>query len=160
MQNSRSPVTLSDDGDIVRALGLVTMYFAHLEQVLNDCLDQASTHHGYQRLPGNYLGFERRRRHLRSFVNGCEGDASHLRLADSFLRSCWHCARLRNRLVHGPIVSNPGRKTVELIESGDSRKAVTLNSARIYKIAQDIRDVTRAGRQVRQLIVRSLSYDG
>lgn len=36
MQNNRSPVTLSDDGDIVRALGLVTMY---LEQVPNDCLD-------------------------------------------------------------------------------------------------------------------------
>lgn len=157
MQNTKSPVTLADDSDIVRALGLVTMHFAHLEQVLNDCLDLSSTYHNYETLTKKYPrtkypGFETRRRHLRSFFNRCSGETAHLRSADNFLKSCLYCARWRNRLVHGLIVSNPRRKTVELIESGNQENPLRLNSARVYEIAQRIRDTTRAGRKMRKLI--------
>jgi hypothetical protein len=157
MLSPKSGTRLSDDGDIVRALGLVIMYFAHLNYTLNECVDIVSLIHKFSKPKQKRPTFEQKRRHMLNFRKIAEGPEADLAIVDEFLRSCRLCAIGRNKLAHWQIVSNLKRKTIDMISPDDPDKVENVNSAQFYALAQDILDTSHVGGHAKNSIARRIT---
>ena len=136
---------------------MVTMYFAHLEHVLDEVLAIATVTHKWPALTGKRKPFGRRRNHLRDFHRNCVGPDHEKEILDQFLKGCRHCSLERNKFAHDLIVSNLKRKTIDLISRQEKIEVKQISSAEVYKVAQNILHITHVGKYAKIAITRHLS---
>ncbi len=144
---------LHNDGDLIRAYGFVAIYFAYLEDVLNDRLRQAET-----LLPD--VSDKPLNRILRSrFIDRVEvlrnvfrwavtsGPSfdrkdQELQEAEEALSACLVKAQERNDTLHSKIIPDP--RTGHVIRHSRKLGLQPVTAAEVYELANDIQAVESA----------------
>ena len=139
------PANVGDDGNLIRAIGLMTIHAAHAEDVLDQCLGIASAVHGWKRLGGTRISVSCRRNHLEKFVKRFPADVDAVKWVWSFLRRLKLCMCQRNRITHSLISYDPRSGSDKIQEREGERVLSTITSAELYTLVNDLRDCHRAG---------------
>jgi hypothetical protein len=137
-------MTITDDGDIVRGLGFVTLYAAYMEEALEECagilkeknsfpprevskgpiskliddLESSTTQH--QPLPTDLSNFPNLLVHIRSLIER------------------------RNEMIHGRIYAALGGREAELRPSRPNRRVRQIDSRELYDLANSLFDTLDA----------------
>ena len=140
---------LADNGDIVKALGFVTLYAAYLEEAVDLCTDAAAQ---TDKERPEKLDKWPTSRKLEYCTEQLERYAAKNADADNFIQDCRECLALleeRNDVVHGRIYAGMGDEP-DIRKSG--RRGVPdkpIASKELYELANQLfeasTNMTRAG---------------
>lgn len=125
---------LQDDGDLVRALGFVSMYAAWLEEDVDDLLRELHKIEAFdntvQRWP-----ISRKLRHAAAIVRRLDSD--EVRELPNHLEEASELFERRNEVIHGRIYAGPNQR--DYLQSGRPDVPTReINSAEVYQLANEI----------------------
>ena len=125
---------LKDDGDLVKALGYVSMYSACLEEDVDDLLrvlkEVEPFDEGKQRWP-----ISRKLGHTATIVRRLESD--EIRDLPQDLEEAGELFERRNEVIHGRIYAGPNQR--DYLQSGRPAVPVReITSAEVYQLANEI----------------------
>jgi hypothetical protein len=129
---------ITDDGDIVRGLGYVTLYSAYMEEAIDDCRDvlmkrDPAPPKGIEKLP-----ISRRVEYVKERLAQFVPLPHELAGLPHFLDHIRDLLEKRNEIIHGRIYASLQGASDELRPGRPTGSARPINSAELYGLANEM----------------------
>lgn len=128
-------MAISDDGDIVRGLGYVTLYAAYMEEAIEECSDlivrwRGTTPNGYAHWP-----ISRKVDYLKDFFSGASPLPDELKIYPRFMDYIRILLKRRNEVIHGRIYGSLQGDKSELRPGRPTGSQREISSSELYTLA-------------------------
>lgn len=137
-----------DDGDIVRAIGYLAIYFTNLEDAVDELIQSATASRTWAADPDiDKRNFRDRLRHIkRGFRDAFAARRPYeymdydQRMVAAVMSACKQAAKDRNAMLHLPIFGDPHNRGRTFQRLRDGRQNL-LRSSQVYNLANRVSDL-------------------
>lgn len=130
-------MTLSDDGDLIRGLGYVTLYSAYLEDAIDGVFQEVLRVNGESRNEGEGLSTSHKLRHIEDSIKSWSGVSEGLSRFVDVIAELKRLLEETDAAVHARVYKDPQTGDV-LKPARDGAPETPANSAELYELADTL----------------------